>query len=505
MRGPSIQCAAAAVLALGLLGTAARASNGPMPSTVGTKGPVSMPVDGDGQTMFRMPSSLAWSFDHRIDLDLFVVYTHSEMDNSLNDFDEGTSTFGGSLGFVFAPGRPDLDEEIELTDDATADVVEESMLSRFTLGLGVYPDIAGGSGPKDKVRLTTFPEEVGVRKSLSFITAALNVAFRPTRWLGLGIGLHVISAEIDNGSLVGGNSTPLDGSPTINGVPFPGNPTYADFLGLFASDGATDPTSYFDAELSCIQFSGTLSLSLRPFDALGIGFSYRERSWAPMPFEGTAEISATRTFERALGGLTPAIQDLFLQTLPDAGTQGFVSRYDAELEGVHVPRQVRLSAALWPTDRLLVAAEVAWVEWHRAFGSASVKLKKGSNDDLNFVVGDDQIVTRQDSRWRNSWVFSAYGAYGVTETIIARLGVTWAESPLNEDRQDNVPTAGYVETTLSAGLGWLVSDSVELNLLLEYAPSNTRKSDDSAQSLTAKNTKYSSDQFFAHVGVAWRF
>lgn len=502
MRPPSIPLA---VLALALLGTCARASNGPMPSTVGTKGPVAMPVDGDGQTMFRMPSSIGWSFDHRIDLDLFLVYTHSEMRNSQNDFDEGYSTFGGSLGFVLAPGRPELtDGEEELTD-ATSAVVEESLLSRFTLGLGVYPDIAGGGGPKDKVRLTTYPESIGVRKSLSFITAALNLTFRPTRWLGLGVGLHAISAEIDNGSLVGGNSTPLEGSPTINGVPFPGNPTYADFLGLFASDGATDPTSYFDAELSTVQFSATLSLSLRPFDALGIGFSYRERSWAPMPFEGTAKISATRTFENALGGLTPAVRDLFLQTLPDGGAQGFVSRYDAELEGIHVPRQVRLSAALWPTDRLLIAAEVAWIEWHRAFGTANVRLKKGSNDDLNFVVGGSEINTRQDTRWRNTWIVSAYAAFGVTETLTARLGVTWGESPLNEDRQDNVPSAGYVSTTLSAGVGWRLSDSVELNLLIEYAPPTSRKSDDSAQSLTAKNTTYTSDQLFTHVGVAWRF
>jgi long-subunit fatty acid transport protein len=496
---------AIAVLAVGLLASGAHASNGPMPSTVGTKGPVSTPVDGDGQTMFRMPSSIAWSFDHRIDLDLFLVYTHSEMRNSLNDFDEGYSTFGGSLGFVFAPGRPELTDEAEDLTDATADVVEESVLSRFTLGLGVYPDIAGGGGPKDKVRLTTFPDFVGVRKSLSFLTAALDVTFRPTRWLGLGLGLHVISAEIDTGSLVGGNSTPLDGSPTINGVPFPGNPTYADFLGLFASTGATDPTSYFDAELSCIQFSATLSLSLRPFDQLGIGFSYRERSWAPTPFEGTARISAERTFQNALGGLTPAIRDLFLQTLPDQGARGFVSKYDAELDGVHVPRQVRMSVAFWPIDRLLLSAEVAWIEWHRAFGTASVRLSKGTNNDLNFVVGSTSINSRQDTRWSNTWIFSTYAAFGVTDSLTARLGLSFGESPLNEDRQDNVPSAGYVSTTVSAGVGWRLSDSVELNLLLEYAPPTSRKSDDSAQSLTAKKTTYTSDQFFAHVGVAWRF
>lgn len=492
---------AVVLLALSLLAPAsAWASNGPMPTTVGTKGPVAMPVDGDGQTMFRMPSSIGWSLDHQLDVDLFLVYTDAKMRNAQNDFHEGSTSFGGSIGVVFAPGRPDWDAPADGAAHATP-----AWLSRFTVGFGVYPDIAGGAGEDDRVRYTTFPETVKVEKSISFLTSALNLTFRPTDWLALGVGLHLIYATVDFRTPVGGNSTPLEGSPTINGVPIPGNPTYADFLGLFASDGASDPTTYFDGELAAIQFSATLSISLRPFDRLGLAFSYRDRSWAPRPFEGEAEISAERTFDNALAGLDPALRDLFLATLPRRGQDGFTATYDAELRSMHVPRQVRLSMAFWPFDRLLLAAEVAWIEWHRAFGLARVTLEDGSNQDINFVSGSSRIDTRLDTRWRNTWVFSLYAAYGLTDALTLRVGFSYGESPFNVGRQENTPTAGYVNTNLSAGLGWWVTDSLELNALLEYSPAASQDSDGEAQSLTGQFTTYTSSQVFVHLGLSWRF
>lgn len=492
---------AAVILALSLLGpAAARASNGPMPTTVGTKGPVSLPVDGDGQSMFRMPSSIAWSLDHRLDVDLFAVYTDARMRNFQNDFHEGSTSFGGSVGVVFAPGRPDWD-----APPGAASTPGPAWLQRFTIGFGVYPDIAGGAGEDDRVRFTTFPETVKIEKSISFLTAALNLTFRATDWLAFGVGLHLIYATVDFRTAVGGSSTPLAGSPTINGVPIPGNPTYADFLGLFASDGATDPTTYFDGELSAIQFSANLSVSLRPFDRLGVGLSYRDRSWAPMPFEGEAEISAERTFEQALGGLDPTLQALFLATLPRGGQDGYVAEYDAELRSMHVPRQVRMSVAFWPLDRLVLGAEVAWIEWHRAFGVARVSLEDGSNTDINFVSGSSRIDTRLDTRWRNTWVFSVYAAFGLTDSLTLRLGLAYGESPFNVGRQENTPTAGFVSTNLSAGVGWWITDSIELNGLLEYSPPATQRSDGEAQSLTGQYTTYTSSQLFVHLGVSLRF
>jgi long-subunit fatty acid transport protein len=494
---------AATLVLLSLLGlvatTPVRASNGPMPTVVGTKGPVTMPVDGDAQTMFRMPSSIGWSLDHRIDLDAFVYRVYGSIQNSRNDFSEESYNVGGTGGVIFAPGRPDWEKD----DDKTLDAYTPA--GKVTIGFGVFIDMAGGSGPKDKIRLATFPEGIAVRTAIQFLTPALNVAFTPTKWLSIGLGLHAIYCTLNTTSLVGGSSTPLGGSPRINGVPLPGNPTYGDFLALFASDNATDPTTIFKGDFDTFQFSANLSVSLRPNDLFGLGFSYRDRSWSPMPFKGDGEIDATRTFDQALAGLAPNLRQLFLSTLPQQGNAGFRSKYDAELRGLHVPRQVRMSAAVWPTSRLVFGAELAWIEWHRAFGEAKIKLKNGSNQDLNFVIGSNSVDSGLVQRWQNRFVVSLYGAFAVTDTFTVRGGFSYGESPFNPNRQGVSATAGFVSTDIIAGCAWKPHERVDLALLLEFSPAAHAKADQSPQQLTAKGSSYSSEQLFIHFGFGFRF
>lgn len=496
------------LLAVLATGSASWAANGPMPSTVGTRGPIAMPMDGDGQTMFRMPSGIGWSLENRIDLDLFIAMTYAEMSNSLNDFEERSFTPGGSFGLVFAPGRPtweELDEEAADLEAGITPTRKRSIIEDFTFGFGFYVDVAGGGGDADAIRLQTYPETVGLRKGITFVTSQLSAAWTPTKWLSIGLGVNVIYAELSLRALVGGDSTPLGGSPTINGAPIPGNPTYGDFLALFANDADEDPTTFFKGKLDAIQFSGIISASFRAGDRFAAGFSYRDRSWAPEPFEGEATINASKTFSQALGGLDPAIQQLFLATLPNGGSQGFIAKYDAEITGLHVPRQVRLSLAGWPTDRLLLGAEVAWIEWHRAFGSTKVKLENGDNTDLNFVTGSTSIDSDLASRWKNRWIFSVYAAFGLTEDVTLRAGASYGESPFNTKTQEGLPTAGFAELNLSLGAGFRLTDHLELLTLLEYAPPTTAKTGQEAKSVTAKNSKYVSEQGFIHLGLTYRF
>jgi long-subunit fatty acid transport protein len=505
--GSAVSFLTAGLLAVAGAGSA-RAANGPMPSTVGTRGPIAMPMDGDGQTMFRMPSGIGWSLESRIDLDVFIAMTYAEMRNRLNDFDERSFTPGLSGGVVFAPGRPtweELDEEAADLEAGITPTRKRSPIEDFTFGFGVYVDVAGGGGDADKLRLTTYPETVGVRKGITFITSQLTTAWTPTKWLSIGLGVNLIYAELSLRSLVGGDSTPLGGSPRINGVPIPGNPTYGDFLALFANDGDEDPTTFFKGKLSAIQYSGVLSATLRPGERFALGLSYRERSWAPEPFEGEATIDASKTFSQALGGLDPAIQQLFLATLPNGGARGFIAKYDAEIEKLHVPRQVRLSLAGWPTDRLLLGAEVAWIEWHRAFGSTKVTLEDGDNTDLNFVTGSTSINSDLASRWQNRWIFSAYAAFGITDDVTLRAGASYGKSPFNTKTQEGLPSAGFAALNFSLGAGWRLTDHLELLTLLEYAPPTTAKTGQEAKSLTAKDSKYVSEQAFIHLGLTYRF
>jgi long-subunit fatty acid transport protein len=491
-------------------GGLARAANGPLLSTVGAKGPVDTPVDGDAWSMFRMPSSIGWNFDTEIDLDMFFFTSRTALRNTQNDLRKEGSTIGANGGVVVALGRPGDDSSDEEYYSYTG-------ANEITFGFGIYVDMAGGTGGSTKVRYTTYPETIPQRAGIQFVAPTFVVAYTPTEWLSLGVGLHAIYGSVEIRSVVGGGSTPLGGSPQINGVPIPGNPTYADFLDIFSNDASSDPTTYFKADLTAVQYSATLSASIRIGRRVGIGLSYRFRSWAPEDLSGDGLVDSGRTFQQALGGLAPGLQTIFLSTLPNGGTNGFAGEYDVEMRSIYVPRQVRLSVAVWPLDRVTIGAEIAWIEWHRAFRRFNLKLKDGTNEDVNFVVGADRIDSTLDQRWYNRWSYSLYTAVTayqrdpeeesegvVVESLTLRLGINYADIAVNEDVANNSPNAAFVNTNLSFGAS-LEIGMFTVHSLVEHSFHGSKRANDRPQSLTGKNTYYSSSQWFYHLGLTVRF
>lgn len=475
---------AAALVAL-LATPAARASDGPAPTFYGAKGPVALPADGDGQTAFRMPAGIGWSLDSSIDLDLFFAYFHSTAKNALNDVDKGGVGGGLSFGAVIVP------------DDG----------GPFTLHVGIYPDQGALSPKRTKVRYTTFPETIALRADTMFVTAAVSLVAAPTSWLSIGASVHVIPAVMKSRLLLGGGGQRLElaGSPAINGVPLPGDPTYADFLDLFGASGPSDPTLIYEADAFSLQLSGVLSVSVKPTPDLAIGLAWRPRSYAAIPFHGEARIDAAATFQQALGTIDPAVRSLFLATLPDGGSRGFTAKYDLEQDGPYVPQSLRGSVAWWPTDRLLVAAEVAWVEWHRAFGTTKVRLSHGSNRDFNFVVGSDKIGVSAPTRWRNQWTVSASTAWLATETLTLRGGFHLGESPLNPRIVGSISTPSFASTSVMGGAGLQVTPDVQVNALLEWVFTERTRSGAGTGSMTTENTKYTADQVVLHLGLTCWF
>lgn len=458
---------------------------------------MSLPTGSDAWGIFRMPSGMAWNLDHRVDLHAFVFHGDVAMRNPLNDYSKSSTSFAGSAGVIFAPGRPVDTDPVE----GEAVVVSPGALQRFTFGFGIYPDMGGGGDTT--VRYTTYPQGVKVNSSIQFITAAFNISYAPTEWFAVGLGLHAIYGSLDTVSLVGGSSTPLNGSPTINGVAIPGNPSYADFLNLFASDGATDPTTLFETELSTVQFSAVISFTLRPTDWFAVGFSYRDRSWDPMGFEGDASIDATTTFAEAIGGLDPVLRDLFLATLPDGGNNGFVADYDVEIRGVFVPRQVRMSMVFRPHDRVLLATELTWIEWHRAFKKSSVSLTNGNNTDLNFVIGSTSLNSTTKRRWRSTWTLSLYSAVAVTDDLTLRAGCSFQRNLVNADTAGGAPQGGISSHMVSFGAGYWLGNW-EFSALVEHG-FHTSDRARNAEGLLASQSYYSGKQWFFHFGASYLF
>lgn len=473
------------------------ATNGPLLTTLGTKGPVNLPADGDAFTAYRMPSSMGWAYNNRFDLDLFLFYSRSTLQNSLNDYTATGTAFGGGLGLIFAPGRPGFDAPDE-------DWKDYSSANKFTFSIGEFVEIGGGGGTS-QIRSQEFPETFGVGTGVQFLATAVSMAYTPTEWLSFGIGLHFYYATLDVTTVSGaaGGST-LSGSPTIDGVPIPGNPTYADFLDIFGNDADSDPNTILKTELSSFQLGAIFSISVKPTDYIAFGFSYKPRS-TKSTFEGDAELDATRTFQGAVGDLPQIIQDIFFGTLPNGGGNGFNSPAEIEIENLTVPRQIRGSVSFRPMQNLVLGFEVAWIEWHRSFRVVKVRVKNIQNEDISFVIGDNKVDTTIRLRFHNSWLFAGYAAYGITPDLTVRAGFVYGETPINKDETGNSPNPAFVNATASVGVGYWVLPNLEVSTLVEFSFSREVRGDGSDRTATGKFNRYSSDQAIAHLGISYHF
>lgn len=472
----------AAALLSWLLISPAGGSDGPAPSILGARGPVALPAGGDPHTAFRMPSGVGWALQNQVELDLFVAYFRSTAKNQRNDLVKDGIGGAGSLGAVLVP-----DED-----------------APFTLHLGLYPELGAISPKPTRVNYTTFPG-IGLRADTMFVTAAGSLVYTPTRWLSLGVALQVTPGIMQHRLLLGGSgqqTLDLGGSPRIAGVPLPGDPTYAEFLDLVPSGPPSDPTLVYRASGTALHLNALLSLTLCPTDRLAIGLAWRPRSWAALPFRGEAEIDATATVEAALAGLDPSLRALFMATLPDGGRNGFQARYDMEQEGPYVPQTARLSLAWWPTDELLLAGEVAWTDWHGAFGRSTVVLTGGTNADFNHVVGANRVVVRAPTRWKSQWTASVQVAWRVLPPLTLRAGFHYGESPLNPKLVGSISTPSFASTSAQVGAGWQLTRDVQLNALVEWVFPERRRSGLGTGAPTTEGTRYTSDQVVLHLGVS---
>lgn len=457
-------------------------SDGPTPSILGARGPVALPAAGDPHSAFRMPSGLGWSLEHQVELDLFVAWFRSTAENSLNDLEKEGVGGAASLGAVIVP-----DEDGPLVFHA-----------------GFYPELGAISPARTRVRYESFPG-IGLRVDTMFVTIAGSMVWTPVKWLSLGLSLHVHPGITQQRLLLGGGGQTLElaGSPKIAGVPLPGDPTYADFLQLVpASSGGRDPTLVYRARAKALHLGGLLSMTLFPVEQVAIGLAWRPRSFEVLPFRGEAEIDAQATVDGAIGGLSPPLRSLFLATLPDGGRNGFKARYRLEQKGPYVPQHARLSIAVWPKSSILIAAEVAWTDWHGAFDEAVVVLSRGTNTDFNHVLGSDRVTVRARTRWKSRWTGSAQVAWCATDRLTVRGGFHVGQSPLNPKVVGSISTPSFACTSIFAGGGWQLTSDVQLNLLVEWALPAKARSGLGTGAPTTEGTRYTSDQVVLHLGLS---
>lgn len=125
------------------------------------------------------------------------------------------------------------------------------------------------------------------------------------------------------------------------------------------------------------------------------------------------------------------------------GATGMPGTYNMDLD---YPQQVALGISYKPTEKLLVSADVKWINWSDTHDKISFTGPAGS-----FGGGTTNSIDLEFG-WDDQYVYAIGGQYAVNEKVNLRAGFNYAESPIDEaDVFNNMIFPAIVERHITFG------------------------------------------------------
>jgi long-chain fatty acid transport protein len=180
-------------------------------------------------------------------------------------------------------------------------------------------------------------------------------------------------------------------------------------------------------------WNGELGLRCRPISTVALSLAYTSES--EIKTHGTATGNAGVQLARlGLGAARPNF------------------KYDAEVDNVF-PQQLSAGVAWNPRPSLTLAAQLDWINWASAFTSLPVHLTRGTDPDLNGLVGSNRLNDQIPLHWRDQFV----GRLGAEQAFAGhwsvRAGYSYGNDPVPPGTLTPL-TAAIFEHTLTGGLGY---------------------------------------------------
>lgn len=179
--------------------------------------------------------------------------------------------------------------------------------------------------------------------------------------------------------------------------------------------------------------NGTFGLLYRPSEKISIGLSYQTSTH--INSDGDANGNAgVQLANMGLGGAQPDFH------------------YNAEVDNVF-PQMISAGLSWQITDRLRGLCQVDWINWADSFDELVIRLKNGSNNDINGVLGTADIYDVVPLRWEDQFVYRVGVEFQATDAIALRAGYTYGKSPVPDSTLTPL-TAAVMEHKLGGGVGW---------------------------------------------------
>ena len=177
---------------------------------------------------------------------------------------------------------------------------------------------------------------------------------------------------------------------------------------------------------------GNFGVQYRPCDKFQMGVSYKTES-------------RIVTHGDANGDAGAQLNNIGL------GAAMHTFHYDAEVDNVF-PQSVSAGFSWKPHQQWTLSGQIDWIDWN-AFNTLPVKLTRGSNSDVNGVVGSTSLGDNIPLKWTDRLVYRAGVEYAINETWALRAGYIFGKSPVPDSTLTPL-TAVIAEHTLTTGVGW---------------------------------------------------
>ncbi|MFC1693870.1 OmpP1/FadL family transporter [Candidatus Latescibacterota bacterium] len=289
---------------------------------------------------------------------------------------------------------------------------------RVVLGFGVYAPFGLGTDWDE----TWNGRYTSTLAEIQCIYANPTIAYKVNDMISLGVGVSyvysnaTIEKKIDTGLVLYGETKDT----ALASITAP----------MIAN---TDYDSHFSLDGSGSGFGYNIGALITPIEKLQLGISYRGAT--DIEYEGDAKFSHNKTA---------------IENIPGMGTllyTGVASKMPATQDGettLHLPWMLNLGAKYDITDIWDASVDFDFVGW-------------SVYDELTIDFADDKPKDKStmDKDWENSFVFRAGTSYDINESLVARGGFLFDQSPVPDNTFDG-QLPDNDRTGISFGAGYKI-------------------------------------------------
>lgn len=446
--------------------------------------------DGN-ELMMTTPAGISFLNKSSLDVNFSLMFPALHFKNNLNDVDGDKNVFPlPALSYV------------KHYDD-----------SKFTWGAGFFT--SGGMGADFNLKHALYGTELQKYHSkLASMQGGLSAGYKVSNNLSLGVSLHMVYSMLEF-------SMPFSLNPlAMQGIAMPG----MTFGQMFSAPPAMGGFGYKEVtaaanmtDLTAIGFNGKIGFAYKVDETLTIGINYT------MPTSltyngGKATMDMTTQLNDAFG---KAVQGAMMQGMNQSQAQaavmaqfaqmgidlskGVIANYDLDVD-LTFPQSVGIGFSQKLSEKFKFNMDLEWINWERAFDKMTLKLKNGSNSNINKMMGNSGTFDLDfPLDWKNSLVFKFGGEVELNKDLNLRFGYVYGENSVPESTIFPIFPA-IVENHITAGISYKVSAPITINAAFEMGLNNSLKA--SSPSLIANEYSGSTSELstmLVHLSLNYAF